>query len=38
MRIHRVWAKDVTDCAWLETKSEADAIDLVSAFKLFTGH
>ena len=37
MKVYRVWAKDVTDCAWLKAGSEANAIDVVSTLKLFTG-
>ena len=36
MKVYRVWGNDVTNCAWLQAESEADAINLVSA-KIISG-
>jgi hypothetical protein len=37
VRVYRVWADDVANCAWLEAESEADAIDTVSPLEILKG-
>ena len=37
MKVYRVWGNDITNCAWLQAESEADAIDVVSAMKIISG-
>jgi hypothetical protein len=34
MKVYRVWSKHVSNCVWLLSESEADAIELISEMKL----